>query len=179
MGFLDENKKSNEEAKKSYEEMKGAYEALRQDLRQDVNRLTAAVDKVAAPSFKQTIESRDRELLEDVTRQMQDISEELRRNVAGLKTVDNDHHRIFYFVSFAFVFVVLFCFYNMYQMRKEVEATNEKYELITSILSGDSHYWFNGENYTIGRESPTGEYFQKVYNDYQEKKQQQQQQKQN
>ena len=66
----------------------------------------------------------------------------------------------------------------MYQMRQEVKATNEKYELITAILSGDSHYWFNGENYVIGRESPTGEYFQKVYEDYQKNKEQQQQQKQ-
>ena len=173
MGFLDESKKSNEEAKQSYEEMKGVYEALRQD----VNRLTAAVDKVAAPSFKRTIESRDRDLLEDVTRQMRDISEELERSTAGLNIVNRENNRLVYIA--VFVVVGLFCFYNMYQMRQEVKATNEKYDLITSILSGDSHYWFNGENYIIGRESPTGEYFQKVYNDYQEKKQQQQQQKQN
>lgn len=175
MGFLDESKKSNEEAKQSYEEMKGVYEALRQD----VNRLTAAVDKVAAPSFKRTIESRDRDLLEDVTRQMRDISEELERSTAGLNIVNRENNRLVYIVFAVLVVVGLFCFYNMYQMRQEVKATNEKYDLITSILSGDSHYWFNGENYTIGRESPTGEYFQKVYNDYQEKKQQQQQQKQN
>lgn len=168
MGFLDEAKKSNEEVRQGYEDMREAYEALRQD----VNRLTAAVDKVAAPSFKRTIESRDRELLED-------ISDQLERSTAGLNIVNRDHNRLVYIVFAVFVVVGLFCFYNMYQMRQEVKATNEKYDLITSILSGDSHYWFNGENYTIGRESPTGEYFQKVYNDYQEKKQQQQQQKQN
>lgn len=155
MGFLDESKKSNEEAKQSYEEMKGVYEALRQD----VNRLTAAVDKVAAPSFKRTIESRDRDLLEDVTRQMRDISEELERSTAGLNIVNRENNRLVYIVFAVFVVVGLFCFYNMYQMRQEVKATNEKYDLITSILSGDSHYWFNGENYTIGRESPTGEYY--------------------
>ena len=174
MGFLDENKKSNEEAKKSYEEMKGAYEALRQDVRC----LTAAVDKVAAPSFKQTIESRDRQLLEDVTRQMQNISDELESKTEGLRIVNKNHNRLIYIIFGFSVVMSLFFFYSAYEMREQVKATNEKYDLITSILSGDSHYWFNGENYVIGRESPTGEYFQKVYNDYQEKKQQQQQQKQ-
>lgn len=174
MGFLDESKKSNEEAKKSYDDMKEVYERLGQK----VDRLTVAIEKVAAPSFKQTIESRDRQLLEDVTRQMQNISEELERSTAGLNIVNRENNRLVYIVFAVFVVVGLFCFYNMYQMRQEVKATNEKYDLITSILSGDSHYWFNGENYVIGRESPTGEYFQKVYEDYQKNKEQQQQQKQ-
>ena len=182
MGFLDEKKKSNEEIKKSYEEVKKSYDDMKEvyeRLGQKVDRLTVAIEKVAAPSFKQTIESRDRQLLEDVTRQMQNISDELESKTEGLRIVNKNHHTVIYTVFGVAVVIALSCFYMMYEMRQEVKATNEKYDLITSILSGDSHYWFNGENYTIGRESPTGEYFQKVYNDYQEKKQQQQQQKQN
>ena len=182
MGFLDEKKKSNEEIKKSNEEVKKSYDDMKEvyeRLGQKVDRLTVAIEKVAAPSFKQTIESRDRQFLEDVTRQMQNISDELESKTEGLLIVNKNHNRLIYIIFGFSVVMSLFFFYSAYEMREQVKATNEKYDLITSILSGDSHYWFNGENYTIGRESPTGEYFQKVYNDYQEKKQQQQQQKQN
>lgn len=175
MGFLDEAKKSNEEAKQSYEGMKEAYEALRQD----VNRLTAVVDKVAAPSFKRTIESRDRQLLEDVTRQMQDFIKESRRTVVGLNNVDKSQKTIFYSVLIVTVSLVAFCFYNMYGMREQVNSTNEKYERITAILSGDAHYWFDGENFNVAKESPTGEHLKKVNEEFREKQQQQKQQKQN
>ncbi len=175
MGFLDESKKSNEEAKKSYDDMKEVYERLGQK----VDRLTVAIEKVAAPSFKQTIESRDRQLLEDVIRQMQDFSKESRRTVVGLNNVDKSQKTIFYSVLIVTVSLVAFCFYNMYGMREQVNSTNEKYERITAILSGDAHYWFDGENFNVAKESPTGEYLKKVNEEFREKQQQQKQQKQN
>ena len=128
MGFLDEKKKSNEEIKKSNEEVKKSYDDMKgvyERLGQKVDRLTVAIEKIAAPSFKQTIESRDRQLLEDVTRQMQNISDELESKTEGLRIVNKNHHTVIYTVFGFAVVIALSCFYMMYEMRQEVKATNE------------------------------------------------------
>lgn len=144
-----------------YRELRAEIESLRGEimsLNDTVSALRREVENNSerGSEYKSTIENEDRKLLQELFR--------------DAKTV-NRGNGIMFLVAVA---VVIACVglnvWTQWKVKKDLEQVNLNYELTTAILSGDAHYWFDGTNYQVARESPAGVYLQKVYADYQKAK---------
>ena len=57
--------------------------------------------------------------------------------------------------------------WNSYKLKDTAENMDWKYDVVTGILSGDRHYWWNGENYEASRDKPEAKRLQEAINTYQ------------
>lgn len=126
----------NKEKTKEYEKLTKQVA----DLSNEVKRLNGVMEKIANPSFKQTIENNDRNLLEKVCQSLNETAGSLKM--------------LLIIVAVAFVLDVGMNMYSSYNHNKAIDQVSTDYDYMTSILSGDRHYWFDGENYQLSRQAP-------------------------
>jgi len=142
-----------------YRDLKNTIENLRAEmnvLSDSLNEMKRDYSRLNEKSFKDTIENEDRKLLNSVLQEVQS---------AG------NANKALFFVAVGVVIGCLgFNFWTQWKMKAQLDQVNHNYELTTAILSGDAHYWYDGTNYVVARESPAGAYLQKVYADYQRAK---------
>lgn len=144
-----------------YRELRAEIELLRGEI-MSLNDTVAELRREVANNsergseYKSTIENEDRKLLQELFRDARTV---------------NRGNGVMFLVAVA---VVIACVglnvWTQWKVKKDLEQVNLNYELTTAILSGDAHYWFDGTNYQVARESPAGVYLQKVYADYQKAK---------
>lgn len=57
--------------------------------------------------------------------------------------------------------------WNSYKLKDTAENMDWKYDVVTGILSGDRHYWWDGENYQASRKAPEAKRLQDALDHYQ------------
>ena len=57
--------------------------------------------------------------------------------------------------------------WNTYKLKDTAESMDWKYDVVTGILSGDRHYWWDGENYQASRKAPEAKRLQDALDHYQ------------
>jgi len=106
--------------------------------------------------YKSTIENEDKKLLSEI--------------LVGTRSVSRANGVMVIIAAVMVIACVGLNVWTQWKVKKDMERVNTNYELTTAILSGDAHYWFDGTNYQVARESPAGVYLQKVYAEYQKAK---------
>ena len=57
--------------------------------------------------------------------------------------------------------------WNSHKLNETAENMDWKYDVVTGILSGDRHYWWDGENYQASRKAPEAKRLQDALDHYQ------------
>ncbi len=62
--------------------------------------------------------------------------------------------------------------WNNYKLKDTAENMDWRYDAVTGILSGDRHYWWDGENFQNSRTAPEAKRLQEALDHYQKKAEQ-------
>lgn len=99
------------------------------------------------------------------------MDEETRKEIKGMMvsaTSGIDSYRFSIYGLFG-ISVILACtiIFNSYRLSETEKNMDWKYDVVTGILSGDQHYWWNGENYEASRKAPEAKRLQESLEKYQ------------
>ena len=164
MGFANEHRAKEQSAA---EHKAQEYEALRESvesLRKEIRALSIKIDKQAESAS----DDKDRQLILNVNNRLESVQRDVR--------TANDNHKIMALaVVICIIASILISFWTQTKTRNYMEQVETDYRSTTAILSGDEHYWFDGENYRMGQESPTGEEYRQIREKVQQAKTQREQ----
>lgn len=165
MGFLDEEEKVKKEAleaeqkaqaKKQAEAIRAAVAAAVSPLQRELNHL-----RVEVRELKIAAEKPNRTILDDATRkEMRGIMENA---VIGIDFVKFSVYALFG-IAIILGGAIL---WNSHKLNETAENMDWKYDVVTGILSGDRHYWWDGENYQASRKAPEAKRLQDALDHYQ------------
>ena len=148
--FLNKNEFNdfkNEETKKNQE----MINQLRNELRDLKNEIITIKHEVNKPTV----------IDEETKRELKDIM------LLGAKGINSYKPAIYGLYAIVIILAVAILL-NAYKLNEVAENMDWKYDVVTSILSNDRHYWFDGENYQVSRNAPETkrlEEAQKRYNE--------------
>ena len=110
--------------------------------------------------LKKTVESSSRIVVADETkREMRDLIE------CAAAGIDSYKYPVYLLFGMTILLAVSVSF-NLYKLNETAEYMDWKYDAVTGILSGDRHYWWNGENYEASRLAPEAKRLQEVLDSY-------------
>ena len=169
MGFANEHRAKEQSAA---EHKAQEYEALRESveaLRKEIRALDKKIDKQAELSDQVvSMDDEDRQLILNIY----DRLEGVKRDV---NTVHANYKWLFLVMSGIVLMSMVFSFWTQVITRNYMKQIQDDYRSTKAILSGDEHYWFDGENFRMGQDSPTGEEYQQIREKVQQAKAQQEQ----
>ena len=168
MGFMDE---------KFEKEKEGAQKEQATEIKNAVN---AAVVAAIAPlqneiitlkkelinlkketiDLKKAIESPSRMVVDDETKK--EIKDMIESGAAGIDSYKYPVYVLFGMAILLAVSVIL----NFHKLKETAEYMDWKYDAVTGILSGDHHYWWNGENYEASWLAPEAKRLQEALDSY-------------
>ena len=164
MGFANEHRAKEQAAA---EHKAQEYEALRESvetLRKEIRALSIKIDKQAESAS----DDEDRQLILNVNNRLERVQRDVR--------TANDNRKIMALaVVVCIIASILINFWTQTKTRNYMEQIETDYRSTTAILSGDEHYWFDGENFRMGQESPTGEEYRQIREKVQQAKAQREQ----
>ena len=156
MGFANEHRAKEQSAA---EHKAQEYEALRESveaLRKEIRVLDKKIDKQAELSDQVvSMDDEDRQLILNVNDRLGNVQRDVR-------TANENHKVMALAVVVCTIASIMISFWTQAKTRNYMEQIETDYRSTKAILSGDEHYWFNGENFRMGQESPTGEEYRQI-----------------
>jgi len=110
--------------------------------------------------LKKAVESPSRMVVDDETRE--EMKYMIESAAAG---IDSYKYPVYVLFGMTILLAVSVSF-NLYKLNETAEYMDWKYDAVTGILSGDRHYWWNGENYEASRLAPEAKRLQEALDSY-------------
>jgi len=111
-------------------------------------------------NLKKVVESPSRMVVDDESKE--EMKYMIESAAAG---IDSYKYPVYALFGMAILLAVSVIF-NLHKLNETVEYMDWKYDAVTGILSGDRHYWWNGENYEASRLAPETKRLQEVLDSY-------------
>lgn len=164
MGFLDDEEKAKkealeaekkEQAKEQAEVIRAAVAAAVLPLQREVTSLRGEVRE-----FKKAAEKPNMAVMDEGTRT------EIRGIMATAADGINSNKFSIYILFGITAILAAAIIWNSYKLNKTIENMDWKYDVVTGILSGDRHYWWDGENFEASRKAPEAKRLQDALDHY-------------
>lgn len=164
MGFANEHRAKEQSAA---EHKAQEYEALRESveaLRKEIRVLSIKIDK----QDESASDDEDHKLMLNIYNRLGDVQYDV-------NTVHASYKYLFFVVTGFALASIVFGLWTQVITRNCMEQIQNDYRSTKAILSGDEHYWFDGENFRMGQDSPTGEEYRQIREKVQQAKAQREQ----
>lgn len=165
MGFLDDEEKAKNEAleaerkaqaKEQAELIRAAVAAAVSPLQRELTSLRGEVREI-----KKAAEKPNTAVMDEGTRK------EIRAMMASAAGGIDSYKYSIYALLGMVVILAGAILWNTHKMNDISESMDWKYDVVTGILSGDRHYWWDGENYQASRKAPEAKRLQDALDHYQ------------
>ena len=156
MGFMTEKIEKEQVQQEQAEASKTAVTAAIGPLQREITSLKGELREL-----KKAAERSKTAVIDDNTRR------EIRGILSGVDQGFKSYNIMLYLLIGTMVFFGVFSIWTNYNIRETNKELNWKYDVVTSILSGDRHYWWDGENYEASRVAPEAKRLQGALDHYQ------------
>jgi hypothetical protein len=161
MGFMDEEEKAKKEEfeankKEQAEVIRAAVAAAIVPLQREIISLKGEVKEL-----KKVTEKQHTAVIDDSTRR------EIRGMMASAAEGINSYRLPVYALFGITIIFAGSILWNSHRLNDFAENMDWKYDVVTGVLSGDRHYWWNGENYEASRKAPEAKRLQEALDHYQ------------
>ena len=154
MGFMDENKEKEQAA--ICAAVTEAVTAAVVPLQKEIANLKGELGEL-----KKNAEKPSKAIIDDETKN--EIRGMVKLAAEGVDSYKYPVYALFGFVALLMAAVT----WNTYQLRTTTENMDWKYDVVTGVLSGDRHYWWDGQNYEASRKAPEAKRLQTAVEQYQ------------
>ncbi|MBP9483435.1 MAG: hypothetical protein KBF19_01485 [Negativicutes bacterium] len=164
MGFMTEKYEEKESNKTEQTELiQAAVSAAISPLFTEITFLKKEIKNLKEETFslKGVVDSPNYMKIDDETKT------EIKKNLADAAS-GVDSYKIPIYALFVMVIILgVSIVWNSHRLNEIAENMDWKYDSVTSILSGDRHYWWDGENYQTSRNAPETKRLKEALDRYQ------------